>query len=53
MKKHWSEVLACSLCGKRFRSVGAEAHHRHNAPLMCAPKKKGRKQIVAKAEGRS
>jgi hypothetical protein len=37
MPKHWSEVLACGLCGKRFRSHHAEAHHRHNAPLLCSP----------------
>lgn len=35
MKKHWSEVLACNLCGKRFRSVGAEMRHRHNARFVC------------------
>jgi hypothetical protein len=38
MKKHWSEVLACS-CGMRFRSALAEARHRHNYPLLCRQKK--------------
>lgn len=33
--RHWSERLACSLCGKTFRSYAAEARHRHNAPVLC------------------
>lgn len=35
VKKHWSEVLACSLCGRRFRNYQAEAWHRHNARFVC------------------
>lgn len=37
-KKHWSEILSCQ-CGKRFRSLNAEAFHRHNFPILCKPKK--------------
>lgn len=35
MPKHWSERLGCHLCGKSFRSMSAEAYHRHNAPYVC------------------
>jgi len=35
MAKHWSEVLSCHLCGKRFRSMSAESYHRHNARFVC------------------
>lgn len=35
MAKHWTEVLSCHLCGKRFRSMSAEAYHRHNAKFIC------------------
>lgn len=38
MTKHWSEILECS-CGKRFRSISAEAYHRHNFPVLCRPAK--------------
>lgn len=38
MPKHWSETLSCS-CGKTFRSVAAEARHRHNFPRWCKPAK--------------
>lgn len=34
-RKHWSEVLYCHLCGKTFRSMVAEARHRHNAAYLC------------------
>jgi hypothetical protein len=34
-RKHWSEILFCHLCGKRFRSMSAEAYHRHNARFVC------------------
>lgn len=34
MAKHWSEILSCS-CGMRFRSMSAEAFHRHNFPILC------------------
>jgi hypothetical protein len=30
----------CTLCGMTFRSYGAEARHRHNAPLLCKTNKK-------------
>jgi hypothetical protein len=39
MKKHWSEKLFCGLCGKSFRSMSAEAVHRHNAPILCVKTK--------------
>lgn len=35
MARHWSEVLSCHLCGKRFRTAQAEAYHRHNAQFVC------------------
>jgi hypothetical protein len=28
--------LECSACGKKFRSMTAEAKHRHNFPALCA-----------------
>lgn len=27
--------LECHACGERFRSMIAEARHRHNFPVMC------------------
>ena len=36
VKKHWSEILSCHLCGRRFKSMYAEAWHRHNARFVCA-----------------
>lgn len=27
--------LSCVACGARFRSMGAEAKHRHNFPALC------------------
>lgn len=38
MSKHWSEKLTCS-CGKSFRSMAAEAFHRHNFPAFCKTSK--------------
>jgi hypothetical protein len=42
MARHWSEQLICR-CGMSFRSISAEAQHRHNFPLLCrkprSPKK--------------
>lgn len=35
MARHWSEVLSCSGCGMRFRSLSEEARHRHNFPVLC------------------
>lgn len=34
MARHWSEDLGCR-CGMRFRSMVAEARHRHNFPALC------------------
>jgi hypothetical protein len=34
MTKHWSERLVCG-CGMSFRSVAAEAQHRHCFPRLC------------------
>lgn len=34
MTRHWSERLSCQ-CGKTFRSLAAEAVHRHNFPILC------------------
>jgi len=38
--KHWSERLSCQ-CGKTFRSISAEAVHRHNFPILCRRAKHG------------
>ena len=27
--------MSCPACGKRFRSMSAEAYHRHNFPILC------------------
>lgn len=27
--------LRCHVCGKRFRTMNAEAYHRHNWPALC------------------
>lgn len=32
--------LSCHACGTRFRSMGAEARHRHNWPALCKRNKK-------------
>jgi hypothetical protein len=29
-----TDPMQC-ICGKRFRSIMAEAQHRHNFPLLC------------------
>lgn len=31
--------LSCHACGKRFRSMIAEARHRHNWPALCVRNK--------------
>src|ERR1700677_2610981 len=38
VRKHWSEILECNLCGKRFHSISAEAAHRHADGAMCRKK---------------
>lgn len=35
MKRHWSEAPTPCICGKGFRSMIAEAKHRHNFPALC------------------
>lgn len=32
--------LSCHACGKTFRSMTAEAKHRHNFPVMCTRNKR-------------
>jgi len=32
--------LECNACGKRFRSMLAEARHRHNFPALCTRNKR-------------
>lgn len=32
--------LSCNACGKKFRSMGAEARHRHNFPALCTRNKR-------------
>lgn len=34
--------LECTACGKRFRSMSAEAKHRHNFPALCKRNKRFR-----------
>jgi len=46
MPKHWSEQLSCS-CGKKFRSITAEAVHRHNFPALCRRKKRADWEVIA------
>lgn len=40
MGRHWSERLECNACGKVFRSMSAEAQHRHSFPVMCKRNKR-------------
>jgi hypothetical protein len=49
MAKHWSERLSCQ-CGKTFRSISAEAVHRHNFPALCRRKPKAAWEVVAGLE---
>lgn len=49
MAKHWSERLSCS-CGMVFRSMSAEAVHRHNFPALCRRKPKAEWEVVAGLE---
>lgn len=51
MPKHWSEILSCQ-CGKRFRSLSAEAVHRHNFPMLCRAPKRKAKVEAAPNEGK-
>lgn len=43
--------LSCQ-CGKRFRSYGAEAYHRHNFPLLCRRAKPSRRVLIYYWDGR-
>lgn len=36
-------ILQCHACGAKFRSMSAEAKHRHNFPMLC----KRNKQFAA------
>lgn len=38
--------LECHACGKRFRSMLAEARHRHNWPALCTRNKRFAKFIA-------
>lgn len=42
--------LSCHACGKRFRSMAAEAHHRHNFPVMCARNRRFQRFIAETAK---
>lgn len=44
-------MLECS-CGKRFRSLNAEAFHRHNFPTFCR-KPKGPRKVAGQTKGKS
>ena len=44
--------LSCHACGKTFRSMIAEAKHRHNFPTMCARNKRF-KAFLAENEERT
>ena len=48
MKTHWSDRMVCS-CGMSFRSISAEAVHRHNFPVLCRKPKGPRKRPAKKA----
>lgn len=39
--------LSCHACGARFRTMTAEAKHRHNFPTMCKRNKRFREFVVA------
>lgn len=45
--------LSCHACGARFRSMIAEARHRHNFPVLCKRNKRFRKFIEETSDGRS
>lgn len=44
MKTNIFDGLFCR-CGRRFRSYGAEARHRHNFPLLCKPTRVPKRKI--------
>lgn len=44
-KRDWTDRMQCS-CGMTFRSMSAEAKHRHNFPLLCKGKEKERARVV-------
>lgn len=41
---NYPHQLVC-ICGKRFRSMGAEAVHRHNFPALCKQNRKGNNAV--------
>jgi hypothetical protein len=38
------------ICGKRFRSYGAEAVHRHNFPALCKQSRKAKNAVKKSQE---
>lgn len=40
------------ICGKSFRSMAAEALHRHNFPILCRSPKKRRKKNENRSDDR-
>lgn len=45
--------LSCHACGARFRSMQAEARHRHNFPALCKRNKRFAAFVAELAKGRS
>jgi hypothetical protein len=41
MARDWKTDPTPCMCGARFRSMIAEARHRHNFPALCRRKKDG------------
>lgn len=42
--------MICFACGKTFRSMSAEAKHRHNFPALCNRKSKAWKRFQEEVE---
>lgn len=40
----YNDGLSCHVCGMRFRSMAAEARHRHNFPALCKTKRLTKKE---------
>lgn len=44
--------LECFACGSKFRSMIAEAKHRHNFPAMCKRNKRFAKFVAENEKGK-
>lgn len=45
--------LSCHACGARFRSMQAEARHRHNFPALCKRNKRFAAFVAEPAKGQT